>query len=524
MRFFKRKEKGAFAIEAIIGITMFMLTIIAIMFMSVIIRVQSNMQYALGQTAKEMSGYFYLIDKVGLAKYASGESVNLDAKAKEVNTNIGYIVDFASDAKETAANVVEADDIGEIIDVLNNGAEDLKSNAEKITQMVQNYKSGKQNPVDHLKIVLQIFGKSLVNTAFGRYVGPIACDFLLPKYLSPGDEEEYFKQMGFVEKDGHYVDFSNSELLRDGRSINLVATYELDLSKLTFGMVNSTMKFRQVASTAAWVRPNGESLLAVEELFGQTTAPVITTTISVPKPTTTTAASSDPDETSVFMPPAVVTSSVFMPPAVVTSSVFMPPAVVTSSVFMPPAVVTSSVFMPPAVVTSSVFMPPAVVTSSVFMPPAVIPTTTTASTPKTDLEKSIANTTNSSEKEAYQKIEKLIKDTSGGKKKAMVIAAYDEKTGKSVAAFAGAPPDEADVPEELLELCKRVGPIGSTGVTDHNTVGVCAEFQVVYQLLKSGSKLEDIKLTKAIRPRTGMYQDYCDNCKAMFAEIIARSN
>lgn len=61
MRFFKRKEKGAFAIEAVIGITLFMLTIIAIMFMSVIIRVQANMQYALGQTAKEMSGYSALI-------------------------------------------------------------------------------------------------------------------------------------------------------------------------------------------------------------------------------------------------------------------------------------------------------------------------------------------------------------------------------------------------------------------------------------------------------------------------------
>ncbi|MBP7186600.1 MAG: hypothetical protein KBA55_07550 [Ruminococcus sp.] len=361
MRFFKRKEKGAFAIEAVIGITLFMLTIIAIMFMSVIIRVQANMQYALGQTAKEMSGYFYLIDKVGLAKYVSGKSVDLDAKAKEVNTNIGYIVDFASDAKETAANVVNANDINEIIDVINSSEDDLKNGVTNITNMVKTYKSGEQNPLEHIKLVLQIFGKSLANTAFGRYVGPIACDFLLPKYLTQGDEDDYFKQMGFIEKDGHYIDFTGSELLRDGRSINLVATYELDLSNLTFGMVHTTMKFRQVASTAAWVRPNGENLLAVEELFGQTTAPVITTTISVPKPTTTTEASSDPDETSVVMPPAVVTSSVFMPPAVVTSSVFMPPAVVTSSVFMPPAVVTSSVFMPPAVVTSSVFMPPAVI-------------------------------------------------------------------------------------------------------------------------------------------------------------------
>lgn len=123
--------------------------------------------------------------------------------------------------------------------------------------------------------------------------------------------------------------------------------------------------------------------------------------------------------------------------------------------------------------------------------------------------------------QAYAKIQELIDNTPGAQGKAMVVGAYDIKTGKSVAAFAGEIPQEID--SDLLELAKKIGGIGSLGVTDRNTVGVCAEFHVINSLLLSESKLEDIRLTRAIRPRTGQLMPYCDNCRVMFSEIIGRS-
>ncbi len=103
----------------------------------------------------------------------------------------------------------------------------------------------------------------------------------------------------------------------------------------------------------------------------------------------------------------------------------------------------------------------------------------------------------------------------------MAVGAYDEKTGKIAAAFAG------DIPKtihpDLLKLAKQIGGVGSLGVTGRNIVGVCAEFHVINDMLLSGSKLEDIRLTRAIRPRTGKFMPYCDNCHAMFSEIIERS-
>lgn len=128
---------------------------------------------------------------------------------------------------------------------------------------------------------------------------------------------------------------------------------------------------------------------------------------------------------------------------------------------------------------------------------------------------------NALKSQAYTKIQDLIGGTLESRGKAMAVGAYDEKTGKTVAAFAGEIPKK--IHPDLLKLSERVGGIGTFGVTGRNTVGVCAEFHVINDMLLSGSKLEDIKLTRAIRPKTGQFMPYCENCREMFFEIIERS-
>ena len=120
--------------------------------------------------------------------------------------------------------------------------------------------------------------------------------------------------------------------------------------------------------------------------------------------------------------------------------------------------------------------------------------------------------------EAESKIKTLISDQPGGKTKAMVVGAYDICTGQTIAAFAGAVP--SDIHPLLIERANMIGGIGSLGVTSKNTVGVCAEFHAVNNLLNSGSDISNIRLTRPIRPRTGGAMPYCENCKIMFADLI----
>lgn len=119
---------------------------------------------------------------------------------------------------------------------------------------------------------------------------------------------------------------------------------------------------------------------------------------------------------------------------------------------------------------------------------------------------------------ARQKVNRLIEKTPGSKKKAVAVGAYDERTGRAVAAFAGDPPRK--IAPELRMRAKAIGGLGSLGLTERNTVGACAEFHAVNKLLLSGAKWEDIHLTPAIRPRTGKMIPFCANCKAMFYDLI----
>lgn len=119
---------------------------------------------------------------------------------------------------------------------------------------------------------------------------------------------------------------------------------------------------------------------------------------------------------------------------------------------------------------------------------------------------------------AYRSIHAMIKNTKGGKSKSMAVGAYDTKTGKIVTAFAGNIPDK--IHPELVKRAEKIGGIGTKGISSKNTVGVCAEFHVVNELLLNGSNISDIKLTHAIRPRTGKGRPYCANCKKMFSDLI----
>ena len=118
----------------------------------------------------------------------------------------------------------------------------------------------------------------------------------------------------------------------------------------------------------------------------------------------------------------------------------------------------------------------------------------------------------------YRAIHAMIKNTKGSKSKSMAVGAYDVRTGKIVTSFAGSIPDK--IHPGLIKRAEKIGGSGTKGLSTKNTVGVCAEFHVVNELLLSGSKITDIKLTHAIRPRTGKGRPYCINCKKMFSDLI----
>lgn len=262
----KHKVRGAFTIETSISLTIFMLAVLALMMISMLIRIQADMQYAANQTAKEISGYFYLVDKLGLASVLSGhENAAQAEKLEKMDTTISHIVEFAGSSKEDfedlkgqfseGFSMEDVSDFQNLVQDAQNNADklkELKNKAETVSKDLKDIAKG-GNQVEMLKAFLQVFGKSLASKAFSKYVTPLVCEALLPKYLTSGDVDDFYERSGIVPDS---VKFGLSEILQDGRSIKLVVVYEVDVSKLTFGVIRTKLKFRNVAATAAWIIPN----------------------------------------------------------------------------------------------------------------------------------------------------------------------------------------------------------------------------------------------------------------------------
>ena len=260
MKKFIKDETAEFAIDAILGITFFMITLIAIMFMALIIRVQSNIQYALGQTAKEISGYYYLVDKLGFAAISAG---SIDDKT-DVDNVLKNVMDFSESTSNTVSSFqsfsIKDDDLTTIKEQAKNVESNIQASAESFNKMKSSIECLNAGSVSQ---VLSVFAKTGVNRVVSTLLAPIICEKMMPKYLSAkkySNIRDYYTAVGI---DPDSVKFTGSQFLADKRSIKIQITYDLDVSKYTLGFVTTPITFHQAASTAAWVRPDGTNLAAL---------------------------------------------------------------------------------------------------------------------------------------------------------------------------------------------------------------------------------------------------------------------
>lgn len=257
MKAFLKKDSGAIAIESVLGMFIFMVVILSIMFISLLVRIQSTMQYAISQTAKEISTYYYVVDKLGLAV---GFSSDPDSVSK-INTVIDNTIDFAAEADDVMS--INIEDGIQISDLQNLTESDLPGKAQALYNSSVDLSSDLQG---QLKGSLMMIVKSMLSEGMSNYVAPFICKTVVPKYVS-GDyasTDEMLKNMG-IEEGVNGLDFSKSTFLKDGRTIQIVVVYKLNTKNMTFGYLDMDLYFKQVATTAAWVRPNGASLKKVAE-------------------------------------------------------------------------------------------------------------------------------------------------------------------------------------------------------------------------------------------------------------------
>lgn len=240
------KEKGAFAIDALLGITMFLASIMAIMMISLIIRTEAKMQYAIDQTAKELSSYYYLMSKMGINIGNSTEG-----KADDVNEMVDNVFSFMSESGDAVGGIDISNSLSENIASVN--ADDAKAMIASGEKLWNSLKTVGSNPQEQIKSVLSVISGTGLNTSISYIIATPLCRMIMPKYISSNYEltDKYLEQMG-IEEGIEGINFHGSDFLADGKSINIIAVYKINTKSLTFGMIDAELDICQSASTAAW--------------------------------------------------------------------------------------------------------------------------------------------------------------------------------------------------------------------------------------------------------------------------------
>lgn len=252
-----KSEDGVYTIEAILSLTLFMFAFVVLISFATVARVESTVQYAVNQSAKEVAQYCYIASKVtNLNTYDSDGN----AQIAEVDDAVQSVMDFSDIMSDTISESTESlhsDSIDSLLDVY----ESTANNVGDIKQAAAAMQSSLGAVGDDAGSIVKVLAKSMLRSGAKAIISKIIaqplCKIIMPKYISAGnDADAMLEKMGVINGiDG--MDFSMSSFLADDKTINIVCVYQIKVNG--FGTFDRTLNMKQTASTAAWVA-NGPML------------------------------------------------------------------------------------------------------------------------------------------------------------------------------------------------------------------------------------------------------------------------
>lgn len=258
-----KQQKGSLTIEALLVLGIFLFGYAAIISITNFIRVQMIIQYSLGQAAKEISAYCYLVSKTGLLDdsariHSDAETFKNDTD--EVIDTVAKLYEALDEGSESISSSItaipESTDLNELVasieDAKANGIDvytNISSSAKTAMSTGQAYFS---NPAAILKGICSV-GKDEAFSDIKTYLiaAPISKALVAKQvdlYGKDSQGRDVLERLGVVDgMDG--ISFVGSTLFNDGKTIRVSATYSM---KLPFNILDKEFHFSQTASTRAW--------------------------------------------------------------------------------------------------------------------------------------------------------------------------------------------------------------------------------------------------------------------------------
>lgn len=264
---FRQSESGDIGIEALLGLVFFILAFMGVLMFSTLMQLQAKTQYAANQTAKEVSQYFYVIDRMGLLPskpFSTANPSNANQLIQDGEKFGNALTGFFSNTQSAASSTN--------FDQLENSLGNLKQNGSNLEGSYQDLKNTLTGTdwKSEFKLIISMTKSVVADKLAGRLIADPLCRAVFPKYMMVDDVDEYLKACG-VEAGMDGMFFGESSLLsNDGYTINVVVEYCVNLKALTFGMYDDNVYIKQTACTAAWVHYDDTTISQEVEYTGDT--------------------------------------------------------------------------------------------------------------------------------------------------------------------------------------------------------------------------------------------------------------
>lgn len=176
-------EKGSFTVEAILSLSIFMFAFVTIVSLATVAKIESTTQYAIDQTAKEISKYTYIASRANLLVHPKDSA---EATVDSIDEAVQSMYDFSDVlSSSTGGNGVTLSSEG-LSDMLSGmSGDDFKSITASAQNVYNSFAPLMSDPKGAITALAQVVAQKGGSALVSRVIAQPLCKALLPKYIIP---------------------------------------------------------------------------------------------------------------------------------------------------------------------------------------------------------------------------------------------------------------------------------------------------------------------------------------------------
>ena len=263
----RNRERGMITVEAVLSLVPFILLVMGIISFINIFMVHNKIQYAMFQSANELSAYTYFYEAFGVRAADLKLKADIDKETQELDTAIDDTTSFLDQlsALDNSVKNAQNSDITNVYENVSNVVMEGQNTVDAGKQAADSIVTLVSDPKDLLRNVVYYGieqGEEKLKTLFLSAVESL----LLPTYLNtsfmqeePMTADEYLKAYGVV--DGvKGLDFGKSSLFTDDdySMIDIVVEYDMEIKFFNLFLKDPKIHVAQRCAVPAWLDGDGK--------------------------------------------------------------------------------------------------------------------------------------------------------------------------------------------------------------------------------------------------------------------------